>query len=346
MNGEPRLSIGIPTAHARAIASVLATYETAAIGQPVPVQDSALNDNYRVETRGGRLFVRIHKRKRERERIEMEHRVIARAGACGIPVNPPLADAAGRTVHASGGLLVAIFPWIEARTLTRGAIDAPNANLLGEMQGRIHVALAAFADPGLPHGKTGATWDTERSAQALSRIDDLIRYYPAPGEEMRRLQPELRFQLALVESAEARPCADFGGLATQPVHGDYHERNVLLDSAGGIAAVVDWELAGYLPPVFELLRALDYCGLLAKPLLEAYLRGYRRHASLDPTSVSSGVEMWWQSVLHDTWAYNLRFIGGDRRADRFIVETGERVRRLADPGFRRRLAAAIHSALA
>ena len=346
MTAESQSSAGVPPAHARAIAETLAIYGLQVIGTPIPVLDSVLNNNYRVDAGHSRLFVRVHKQNRTRERLELEHRMITWAGAHAIPVNPPLADASGRTVHLSGGLLVAVFPWLEARTLARGAIDAEQATLLGEMQGRIHSAFAAFEAPDLRRGGTGSTWDTEETALVLSRIDDLIRYYPAPGEEMRRLQPELRFQLALVESPEARPTSDFAGLAAQPVHGDYHERNVLLDDAGSIAAVVDWEMAGYLPPIFELLRAVDFCGLLSEPLLRAYLHGYARSARLDPASVSPGVEMWWQSVLHDAWAYRLRFIRGDRRVDRFIVETGERVRRLADPEFRSWLNRTILNAIA
>jgi hypothetical protein len=42
----------------------------------------------------------------------------------------------------------------------------------------------------------------------------------------------------------------------------------------------------------------------------------------------------------------MRFIRGDRRVDRFIVETGERVRRLADPAFRRWLSDTMRSAIA
>jgi len=346
MTTDSQSSDPIPPAHARAIAATLAVHGLQANGPPITVVDSVLNDNYHVEADHREFFVRVHKQNRTRERLELEHRVIAWAGTHHIPVNPPLADAAGRTVHSSSGLLVAVFPWLDARTLARGSIDAGQAALLGEMQGRIHSAFAAFQPPDLRRGGTGSTWDTEETALVLSRVDDLIRRYPAAGEEMRRLQPELRFQLALLESPEARSTADFDELATQPFHGDYHERNVLLDHRGSIAAVVDWEMAGYLPPIFELLRAVDFCGLLSEPLLRAYLRGYRRSARLDPASISPGVEMWWQSVLHDAWAYRLRFIDGDRRVDRFIVETGARVRRLADPEFRLWLARTVLAALA
>jgi len=348
MTLEPPLRpAGVPPAHVRAIDEVLARHGWARAGEPWPIPDSVLNDNYRVDTGAGPRFVRLHKQTRERERIELEHRVIAFAGERGIPVNPPIADASGRTVHSSGGALVAVFPWQEHRTLRRGAIDAGGAARLGDVHGRIHAALADFEDPALPGGKTGSRWDTEAAGLALTRIDDLIRYYPAPGEERLRIQAEVRFQLAILESGEARPDTDFAWLPTQPVHGDFHERNVLLaPGTDTVLAVVDWEIASRMPPVYELMRAIDFMGLLEEPLLDGYLSAYAAHGTVSAAEVEEGVEMWWQGCLHSTWVYTTLFIQGDDRVTGFLEETGARVRRLSSPAYRERLAERIKRLLA
>jgi Ser/Thr protein kinase RdoA (MazF antagonist) len=338
---------GVALAHVRAIDDVLAHYGWTRAGEPSPIPDSVLNHNYRVDTDAGPRFVRVHKKTRTRERIELEHRVIGFAAEQGIPVNPPLPDGRGRTVHSSGGALVAVFPWQEHRTLRRGAIDETGAALLGDVHGRIHAAMAEFDDPALVSGKTGSSWDTEEAALALSRVDDLIRYYPAVSEEWVRIQAEIRFQLAILESAEARPDTDFAALPTQPVHGDFHERNVLLAPNGdAVVAVVDWEMASRMPPVFELIRAADFTGVLAEPLMGAYLSAYAANGTVSPADVAQGVEMWWQSCLHDTWAYAARFVQGDDRVTRFLNETGARVRRLASAAYREWLAGSIRRLLA
>jgi hypothetical protein len=97
---------------------------------------------------------------------------------------------------------------------------------------------------------------------------------------------------------------------------------------------VDWEMVGVLPPVFEVLRALTFVECLESPRLDAYLRGYGRHARISPADWPTGVEMWWQSSLHDTWVFRARFIEGNRAVERFIPEKLPLLNRFADPDFR------------
>ena len=172
------------------------------------------------------------------------------------------------------------------------------------------------------------------SIDALNRVDDLIRYYPSPPTEQLRLQEVIRTQLELLESAAARPASDFASLRRQACHGDYHERNVMVDDSGAIIAVVDWEMAGLLPPIFELVRAISFVRLFDLPLLEPYLVAYRRHTQCSAAECHDGVEMFWQFLIHDTWVFTSRFIRGDRRVDEFLPTAGQLLTRFSDPAFR------------
>jgi Ser/Thr protein kinase RdoA (MazF antagonist) len=331
-------------AHRRAIDELLARYGWQRAGEPARVPNSVLNTNYRVESIGGTLFVRAHKKSRTRERLEREHEVIRWVAERGIPANPPLADGEGRSLHSISGELFAVFPWLDGVTRLPGPDELPGVELFGELHGQLHAVLRDYPLAGLPIGGTGSTWDTAASIDMLGRVDDLIRYYAAPGPALLVAQDALREQLALLESGVARPASDFDALARQPCHGDYHERNVLLSPGGGVLAVVDWELVGLLPPVYEVLRAMTFMKCLDDARLDAYLRGYARHARIAPDDWGPGVELWWQSTLHDTWVFRARFIEGNLAVERFIPEKLPLLRRFADAHYRAELAARLKAA--
>lgn len=330
-----------PAHSPRFLAECLALWELDPLSTPGPVDQSALNFNYRAETASGTYFLRIHKRSRPREQLETEHAVLRWANERGIPVVLPVPSANGETLRSNGGQLVAVFPWVDASTFHRQSLDSPGARLLGATLGMLQSKLRELD---IPLRKTNGelNWDTARSIDALSRVDDLIRYYPAPGEERLRIQEAIRFQLEPLESDEPRLASDFADLRRQPCHGDFHERNVLVRD-GTLVAVVDWERVSLTPPLFELIRALTFCWALDEPLLSEFLSGYAENTAIDPDAVQPSVEMWWQQTLHNTWAYTESFVRGDRRVDRFFAETDRNMRRFAEPDYRERLATRIAS---
>lgn len=333
----PEPEPGIPPAHRAAIAGLARTYAWELSGEPEQVPQSVSNTNYRVTTAAGARFVRAHRPSLTRERIEREHGVMVWAGERGIPVAPPLGDESGRTVHRIGGTLWSVFPWVEGRSLLRGAMTAREAGLLGAMNGRLHRVLADWPAGDL-HRNSELSWDTEKSIADLSRVDDLIRYYPAQSEEQLQVQGWLRDQMAMLEGGAARPAADFQGIPVQPCHGDPHERNLMVDATGEAVAVVDWERFCLTPPAFEVLRTLTFAHLLDEPLITAFLAGYRAENRLNAESIAPCVEFWWQSELHNTWEYRERFIKGNRAVEQFFAEGAAALRRFTDAGYRAGLA--------
>ena len=317
------------------IAGALGKFGYRLVAPPEPIADSVLNENYRVETDRGPRFLRIVRPSRTVERLFLEQRLLDRVAIRGIPVVPAELALNGRPFVRTGAGLMQVVPWVDGR---QGGPSPADAYLLGETEARIHLALADFQDEGLPVSDGGVTWDTDRSIQVLSRVDDVIRYYPSPPAESLRVQEALRFQLEMLESEVARPASDFAGLPIQPCHGDYHSRNVLIGPAGDVAAVVDWEVARIIPPVFELLRAVSFSRYLDATLLVAYLAGYGAVRRFSNEECVLGVEMWWQSRIHGVWPYEMRFIRGDRRPARFFDDEDAILRRFSDSDYRRWLA--------
>jgi len=334
---------GVPPGHRSLITRLLGAYDLAAEAvEPVP--GSVVNQNYRVETEGGSRFVRLHATRRDGERIRREHRISGWIRAQGLPAVPPLAAADGETLHRLGGVFMSMYPWVPGRHAARGALTPDEASVLGGLLGRLHRALRDYRDPSLADADGGARWAAEDAVNQLSRVDDLIRYYPAPPEDQLAAQAGIRFQLQLLEDGRTpAPPAAFDDLDRQPCHGDFHDRNVLLGPGNEVEGVVDWEMVALLPPVYELVRALVMLGLdTGNPMvLDAFLDAYRSRVPLPLGLCRRGVEMRWQATLHSTWVYRAVFIEGNRRADGFLAGHAAAVRRFADSAFRESLARRI-----
>lgn len=332
----------LPSLHVAAITAALARLDLAPSAPMAPVAHSVLNHNYRVETARGPLFARISRASHGRDCVELEQHAMAWAAERGVPVVLPLTTGDGATLWEHEAGVVSIAPWVDGRHFARGAIDATGARTLGAMHGRTHAALASFRDPLLAVSGQ-VRWDTATTIATLHAVAERIPHHPLPPGECERLLSQVAQQLALVESGEARPPADFADLAMQPVHGDYQERNVMVDATGHVVAVVDWEMVALIPPVYEILRAVSFMALLAPPLLRAYLAGYRDHARLDVAACHLGPEMFWQHDLHSAWSLKTVFLDGDERAAIFL-RPGEYRLGFRDPAFRAFVAAELRAA--
>lgn len=328
------------------IDELLSRYGLGRVGEVEPVADSVLSENYRVNTSGGPHFLRLHKKSRTLERIAGEYALLRWAGERGIAVVPPLADPGGKVIHRIEGRFVSLFPWVEGKTIEAASATADDARRLGSVHGRVAAVIAGYESPWLETERQYPRWETEASIAALSRIDDLIRYYPAPPADQLRVQQRIRFQLEHLESPEARPLTDFAGLHRQACFGDFHERQVLFGEDGSLVAVVDWEGLAWAPPSWELLRAVTLSGMLGQELLRAYLGAYREHAPIRGGEAGLAVECWWQTLVHDTWSLTTRFIEGDRRPERFFASEESHLHLFADRSYRSWLAGELRLAAA
>jgi Ser/Thr protein kinase RdoA (MazF antagonist) len=68
---------------------------------------------------------------------------------------------------------VSAYPFVAGHHLERDHIDAAGAEVLGEMQGRLHATLCCLPAESLPLNSE-RSWDTAASIAMLRRVDDLI----------------------------------------------------------------------------------------------------------------------------------------------------------------------------
>ncbi len=322
-----------------AIENILSRFQSKLYSQPVLLSNSAQNENFRVETEKGPLFVRIYSNKLDLESIQREHEVLLWAAHQGLPVILPLALPEGATLLCEGDFSISVFPWVEGRLKLRGSLTEEDAFIFGEMQGRLHKALADYPAEDLPENLTGSFWDTNTTYRTLERIETEVQKQCNDPEVSGPILEGIWVQKSLLDVGCAQPVSAFAKIPRQPVHGDYHDGNVLFRENGQVLAVVDWEMVGRLPKIFELVRMLSFSRMVEEPLIGSYLQGYRSWVDITEDECEASIEMWWQSILHDTWALQNVFLDGNHRALKFLPYARERVRMFSKRKFREHLVA-------
>ncbi|MEU8527760.1 phosphotransferase [Streptomyces sp. NPDC048629] len=301
------------------VGALLRRYREA--GEPLscePVTQGLLNRGYRLATTRGAYFLKQHldAPTADRDTITRQHLATQRLHDLGLPVAPPLADAAGRTVAVIGGRCYALHPWIEGRHRDGAQLTAGGSRRLGALLGHVHTCLAQVMETP-PAGRAYESADPERTVRVVDELLRLARAHrPRDGfDELAEHRLTERREL-LAEHAHRRPPpAAAGGW----VHGDFHPLNLLYRGAEP-AAIVDWDRLGVQPRAEEAVRAAAIffvrpAGQLALAKVRAYARAYRRAAGADAAELAAAVHRVWWERLNDFWILRWRYQLDDRRAD-------------------------------
>ncbi|WP_418961426.1 phosphotransferase [Streptomyces tritici] len=301
------------------VGALLRRYREA--GEPlscVPVTQGLLNRGYRLATTRGAYFLKQHvdAPTADRATITRQHQATQRLHALGLPVAPPLADSAGRTVAVVDGHCYALHPWVEGRHRDGAQLTASGSHRLGALLGHVHTCLAQVMETPPPGGAYESA-DPERTVRV---VDDLLRlaraHRPRDGFDELAEHRLTERRALLAEHAHRRPPpASAGGW----VHGDFHPLNLLYRGAKP-AAIVDWDRLGVQPRAEEAVRAaaiffVGPTGRLPLAKVRAYARAYRRAAGADAAELAAAVHRVWWERLNDFWILRWRYQLHDRRAD-------------------------------
>lgn len=197
----------VPFTHS--VRQVLRTcYEITADAAPERLAGGEESAAYRV----GDVVVRVGGAGRDAADAEWCHAVAALAHREVPEANAPLAARDGRTAVPSDGLLVSVWPYVAGEWGDEE--DPVQRAAAARILARVHRALRGA--PALALGERPARRTAEPAAADVA-------------------DPELDRWLAQFDAGP--------GAARQPVHGDFHVENVLLDPDGAIVAVLDWDEA-------------------------------------------------------------------------------------------------------
>ena len=170
-----------------------------------------------------------------------------------LPFPETLVTRDGSGVVAVGELVAEIERYVDGTKMDASCQLHPALSMLG----RVHAAMARvnlgdeLPPGGLNHVEAEQALDWARRAAAVVRSwDDATPSELAVARDFVRLAEVLRPQEAEFASAARR----------QLTHGDFWEQNVLFDSDGKVAAVLDLDLCGFRSRVDDLAYTLSGTG--------------------------------------------------------------------------------------
>lgn len=314
----------LPPAAVRVADELLRRY---GLGSPLevnPAPGGMLNQNLVAVTAGGGYFLKGY-RYVETAPVAREHRVIAYAAGCGLPVPAPLAAPGGQSYLRVGGRLWAVFPLLQDQQVPAADLTTGHAREMGRTLGRIHEALSHF--PALEGARYPAKllWDSTRAGQEMAEYEAAILCFPSPDPFDQHALASFAYRRTLL-AAGVPPLSAFADLPSQMLHGDYHEGNLFFGPDGRITGVIDWELASVGPRALEIIRTLDVSlqatqeDPQAEERLRAFLHGYLAHAPLTRDECLAMSELYWAYRVHSLWVYEEHYRKGSARTDHLAMK--------------------------
>lgn len=297
-------------------------------GEPEPVAGGSLNWNFGIESEGERLFVRRYRDDLPAARIRAEHALLRWVSERGIPAPVAYKTETDETVLSVAGGNWSVFPWVKGEVKERGKLTVQQTNLLGTVHGATQAVLASHPESG--DAALAMRWDKAESIDYLERILGVAVSRGAAGT----MRDGIARQLEMLRDLDVRPPEEFLSLPAQLLHGDFHDHQVLW-AGEGIVAVVDWEIFGPNPRVWEVIRSLAFSKLLGAPAMEDYLHGHRRFVQLNEGECRLGLQLWWQSRVVGVWVWAAYFLQGNERVLKFIPEVIAELERISDDAWKR-----------
>lgn len=260
------------------------------------------------------------------ERAERNFALSQLLVSAGIPVCAPRLAHDGALVQRVGTTRAyALFDWVFGRHTPGRELTVEHAAYLGDLLGRLHLAIERVAQSADWPAATGLDCSKAATLPAVlaeaDRFLRLIAARPSSGDmfdaEVAR-DLELRRSM-LCEHISRRP-AD--GLPLGPcgwTHGDFQYRNLLWDD-GRVVAILDWDRVGVRALAEEVARtvAVQFVhddGTMELRRVRAFTVAYRAVVPLrDEDLIDAARRLWWRWAT-DLWPLAWHYERGDRSCD-------------------------------
>jgi Ser/Thr protein kinase RdoA (MazF antagonist) len=220
----------------------------------------------------------------------------------GVPVPGLIPNPSGELITWAPDAGYVLSDWVEGRHLRPGQYSATAAHALGEVVGRLTLALAE-------------DWRELREPWTLRKPDEIIGQFErllAAAEKGstpldRRTAQDVRLRLAYLRR-HPDLYAQVSSMPMQWVHCDFLESNVLFADNNQVAAVVDFDNTTVLPRGFDFMRALALCVTAEGPERDDYLRGYVETAQPGRVELATYVPLWSYAVVGHIWPLEIRYL--------------------------------------
>lgn len=297
--------------HQSEVDDIVGEWGLRATGVAVP-EAGTMNEVYLATTVSGRVVLRGHRR-RDRRRVELEHKVMAHARGMGLPVPATISTPGGDLVVERNGRHFSLIEHARGRHVPRDRLGDAHAKAMGRTLGALHRGLRSFRPADAPPARH------DRDVPAvLRRIDVLLDRldaieHPEPADRWARERLATRATWLQEHVDLPTPTGE-----TQMVHGDYQDSNLFFDQ-GDVSGIIDWDKAELQAPGEEVIRTMHLSLRLDVGLCQIFLAAHRPIADLPSQQLDQAVATYSHDRACDLWLYETTYQDGEHRPRRFIT---------------------------
>jgi homoserine kinase type II len=231
--------------------------------EPLPSRGT-VNSNFRVRASGRTWFLRLNEGKRD-EDVAGEIALVDHLRARGLPTPEIMRTRDGLAIVAAAGKPATLFPWLDGHEATPDPRRPASVALVGTTLAKLHRAGWGMTAAELPRNHYS--------------VDELERRLESFANDRRVSEVVTPLRYELIRARRRRPTVN--GL----IHQDLFPDNVLVDGAGELVAVLDFEQATHGALVYDLsvcLNAWCWTGTtIDKPAADAVVAAYETLRPLD-----------------------------------------------------------------
>ncbi|MCU7725465.1 phosphotransferase [Actinoplanes sp. KI2] len=275
------------------------------------VTSGVMNLSWRLTTDAGTFAVK-QLRDRTPDEIRVVNDLLPRLAGAGFPVPTPRGD----PVQVDGS-------WYAATAWLHGVHpeDATLRDDLGELVGRLHVALATLCPPA-PRRLADVPESAFKAIKTLGVYADR----PPADDFDRSAAREIEWRRAmLAELADQRP-ADAELAPCGWTHGDLQPFNLLVDADGRVCGILDWDRLGVRPYGLEVVRTATIVYGHSLDRIAAFVRAYRAHVPITDAQLVDAADRRWWTLLTETWQLERHYEHDDRSCDHLLARRGDYLR--------------------
>jgi homoserine kinase type II len=286
------------------------------------VKGGYLSQNYILKTTKGNLFLKQYSNAYTEEQIKDINKVANFFSRNNIPVILPLPTTEDKEYFIFNNRIYSLFPFVNGVKLDRRNIDSENISSLAKTLADIHI-LSLNKPPIQINAYQGAIdttaffKDSPRILNALSSIKEKSSFDKLALDLLTLKQNIVNKNIEKIKTLQVK--------TTHLLHGDYHEKNVFLDTKGIVKNIFDLEKTNLGDRLYEVVRSMDYICLNEEyddggvEKAHVYIRAYNQLYPIEKKDFFDALESYYFKKANSLWVEKTHYLECSDRVDCFLV---------------------------
>jgi Ser/Thr protein kinase RdoA (MazF antagonist) len=285
------------------------------------IKEGYLSNNHILNTKKTKYFLKQYREVYTEEAVSDVHKVINFFFAQNIPVVSPIKNINGESYFIFNSRIYTLFPFIEASIGDRKNISQRSIKSLARTLAKIHL-LSSDGIPFEINSQQGSI-NREDFLKTYSKIKKAIKSKNTKDDFDKMALQALELKKSLADK-NVKKVKNLSVINDHLIHGDYHEKNVFLDSNGNVKYVFDWEKTEIGNRLHELIRSMDFVCLNGQYKQEniekarVYIQSYKELYPFNKEAFLNSIEAYYLKNAHSLWIEKTHYLENSNRVDCFL----------------------------